>query len=489
MACAARFAHRPFCYNHVYMVVKVVKRRRRIFCVVWPAVILFIISFSLPADAITRIMPVGDSITRGWYGSTYRWGYRKPLYDRLTISGYRFDFVGGCADGDFPGPNHEGHDGWRADEILNGNPGDLSAGKLADWLTTYRPDVILLHIGTNDIAAGNQDANKISAILDLIDDYKAGSNTYVTVILAKIINRVPYSQATTTYNNAVEAMALSRIAGGDDIIIADMESALNYITDMADGIHPNDAGYEKMAKVWYDALAGFFNESRGRLDEVNQRLELTTTGRHTDFSSFYTANGWSFNTAQSFAVSIDFHYSDVSTEQGWMGICISDDSNYVTISAGSDSNASYFYYDAAIDGNVTSEQETRTIDDGTLYISFDSASKIFYLSHTGFGAGNAYNWQASNPTQDQWSEPVKASIGGGSTGADLESGEAYLDNFLINTAALLDWPPATDCNHDGYIDIYDLEILCENWLGAGRGDVDNSGTVDFVDYAELGLAW
>jgi hypothetical protein len=466
------------------MVVRVVEKKRNVFCIVWPAIILFIIILPYPADAVTRIMPVGDSITRGWYGSIYKQGYRKPLYDKLTVGGYSFDFVGGYVDGNFPDPNHEGHDGWRSDEILNGKTGEPEAGKLADWLITYRPDVILLHIGTNDITAGNQSANKISAILDEIDDYEFDNNMYVSVILTRIINRVPYSQATTTYNDAVEAMALSRIAGGDDIIIADIESALDYTTDMTDGMHPNDTGYGKMATVWYNAIVRFFNESRGRLDEVNQRLELTTTGRHVDFSSFYTANGWDFNTAQDFAVSINFHYSNVSAEQGWLGICISDDSNYVTISAGSDSNASYFYYDAAIDGNAISEKASRTVDDGTLYVSFDSNSSTFYLSHTGFGAG-----EADSSAQGLWLKPVKVSIGGGSTGAYLESGEAYLDSFQINDAFLIGWPPATDCNLDDYIDIYDLEILCDNWLGAGRGDTDNNDYVDFIDFAQLGLAW
>jgi lysophospholipase L1-like esterase len=484
MACAARYAHRPFCYNHAYLVVRVVEKKRQVFDVVWPVIIVFILLFPLPADAITRIMPVGDSITRGWYGSTYKWGYRKPLYDQLMVDGYRFDFVGSYVDGNFPDPNHEGHDGWRSDEILNGKTDEPTAGKLADWLIAYRPDVILLHIGTNDITAGNQNANKISAILDEIDDYEVDSDTYVTVILARIINRVPYSQVTTTYNNAVEAMALSRIAGGDDIIIADMESALNYATDMTDGMHPNDAGYIKMAKVWYDALTVYFRESRGRLDEVNQRLELTTTGKHTEFSSFYTANGWGFNTAQNFAISINFHYSNVSDEQGWIGICISDDSDYVTLSTGSDSNASYFYYDMSIDGNAISEKELRTDDDGTLYVSFDSNANTFYLSHIGFGEGNAHL-----SAHGLWLKPVTVSLGGGSTGAYLESGEAYLDSFQIHDAVLLGWPPETDCNLDGYIDIYDLEILCENWLGAGSGDTDNNGYVDFIDYAQFGLAW
>ena len=59
---------------------------------------------------------------------------------------------------------------------------------------------------------------------------------------------------TTAYNDAVETMAQTRIAGGDNIIFVDMENALDYPGDMVDQYHPNTGGYEKMATVWYDAL-------------------------------------------------------------------------------------------------------------------------------------------------------------------------------------------------------------------------------------------
>ena len=77
-------------------------------------------------------MPLGDSITRGWFGSVGHWGYRKPLYDNLSREGFNFDFVGSYVDGSFPDPNHEGHDGWRADEILNGR---TSEPMRASWNT------------------------------------------------------------------------------------------------------------------------------------------------------------------------------------------------------------------------------------------------------------------------------------------------------------------------------------------------------------------
>jgi hypothetical protein len=71
----------------------------------------------------------------------------------------------------------------------------------------------------------------------------------------------------------------------------------------------------------------------------------------------------------------------------------------------------------------------------------------------------------------------------------LASGQAYLENFLVDTAGLIGWPPRTDIDVDGYVDIYDLEIMAANWLMAGYGDFDNNSSVDFIDFAELALAW
>jgi lysophospholipase L1-like esterase len=244
-----------------------IRGRNRILRVILPIIGVLVFSGSIPARGATRIMPLGDSITKGWYGSSYYWGYRKPLYDLLTNDGYSFDFVGVKSDGSFPDPDHEGRNGWRADEILDGRTSVPAEGKLADWLIEDQPDVILLHIGTNDVTADNQDANEVNSILDVIDGYEVASGRHVMVILALIINRRVDSPAikrsnTTQYNVDLIAMATNRIANGDDIIIVDMESALNYGigVDMADELHPNDAGYAKMANVWYGALADYFGE-------------------------------------------------------------------------------------------------------------------------------------------------------------------------------------------------------------------------------------
>jgi lysophospholipase L1-like esterase len=201
------------------------------------------------ADESVKIMPLGDSITRGWWGSPCSHGYRKPLYDNLKAAGHSFDFVGSQTDGNFPDPNHEGYDGWHADTT---GTNDI-LGQVYNWLTTHPADIVLLHIGTNDITYNGQNVNEINAILNEIDRF----STDIKVILALIINRTDNAtkiQTTTQFNIAVNNMAQNRIATGDDIIIVNMENAINYTTDMADSLHPNDNGYAKMANVWFNAL-------------------------------------------------------------------------------------------------------------------------------------------------------------------------------------------------------------------------------------------
>ena len=200
-----------------------------------------------------RIMPLGDSITDGYDDSlpdntaNYRVGYRQKLYLDLIANDYSVDFVGSLQAGFLaPPPSfdiyHEGHGGWRDDQI---------AANIYNWLVVNPAEVILLHIGTNGLAP---DALDEEAILNEIDAYSEDT----LVILARIINQNPYNATITQFNNNVQAMAEARIANGDKIIIVDMENGagIDYSSDMsADGEHPNYSGYNKMAVVWENALS------------------------------------------------------------------------------------------------------------------------------------------------------------------------------------------------------------------------------------------
>ncbi len=215
--------------------------------------LLFFITTLVAGESLwaqIRIMPLGDSITRGVIGSPDEIGYRRLLYLDLINSGYDVNFVGYRPDGfllDFD-RDHEGHGGFLTQEI---------ALNIEGYLDINPADIILLHIGTNDVDLfSTEDPTQVEAILNAIDNWESvPGNNEIIVILAKIINQqghlCPNDSVTTRFNNNVEAMALNRIA--DRIFIVDMEcsAGFDYNFDMVDQIHPNQSGYDNMAATWF----------------------------------------------------------------------------------------------------------------------------------------------------------------------------------------------------------------------------------------------
>ena len=252
--------------------------------------------YPIAAFGSTKIMMVGDSITYG-VGGTYG-GYRGYLYDLLNYWSYDFDFVGSQT-ANSPStidPDHEGYEGWRAENIRD---------NIYGWLINNPAELILLHIGTNDmgrIPDGLSEAdwksqvqiqvNEVSQILNRIDDFS--ENT--TVILARIILRLDEDQRTyTTYfNQKLQDMVAGR--SSDNIIVVDMENdaGLIYSTgsggDMADNLHPNNFGYEKMADEWYSAVSYYNSHEPCRLDSRFQEgsLQISMT-YYTDRSYVLTS--------------------------------------------------------------------------------------------------------------------------------------------------------------------------------------------------------
>jgi hypothetical protein len=183
----------------------------------------------------------------------------------LVGAGYSVDFVGSQTNG-FPfdfDRNHEGHSGWWADQIRD---------NITGWLNSTPADVILLHIGTNDISQDQGAENPAAEIGEILDHINAweGLNNAVWVVLARIINRNDeLSGITTTLNGLIQTRADARIAAGDRIVVVNMESALNYPGDLADHVHPNNTGYGKMADVWFAALKTLLVADRDRDGDVD----------------------------------------------------------------------------------------------------------------------------------------------------------------------------------------------------------------------------
>jgi hypothetical protein len=213
------------------------------------------------------IMILGDSIGEGVTDGINqlppperRTGFRKPLFDTLTGSGFKLDFIGTQKAGfgvvDFDADN-ETHSDWSASEIAFGRLLNGSDGIFA-WLEINPADIILLHIGTYGLMSS---ADQVRLILDEIDRWEISANgNSVTVLLAQIIDQNPINPEVTAFNNSMAEMVRDRTSNPadpafpDKLILVDQHTALSYPADLADTIHPTEVGYGKMAEVWRDAL-------------------------------------------------------------------------------------------------------------------------------------------------------------------------------------------------------------------------------------------
>jgi lysophospholipase L1-like esterase len=252
------------------------------------ALLCFFLFPQLVFAASVRIMPLGDSITNGSSSGVvpdspqYYLSYRKALRDQLATRGYQIDYVGSQVSGNaiFSDAQHEGHGGWVAD----GGPADVSIRpNVYNFLVANPADIVLLHIGTNDVGAGHAYASDVASILDEIDRY----NPNVWVVLALIINRAtpPCALCTTTtaYNDALDAMVQTRL--NDKIVVVDMETGadLDYrlypLGDMYDTLHPFARGYEKMAEAWLQGLREILpTADAGPDQDVNPGETVTLNG-------------------------------------------------------------------------------------------------------------------------------------------------------------------------------------------------------------------
>ena len=193
----------------------------------------------------TRIMPLGDSIT---YGSLPG-GYRNKLYQTLTAAGYNVDFVGTqTANGvaTLPDSDHEGHSGWIIGQLDSNIAGWF--GAIAD------PDVILLHIGTNDFGLNVDTPNAINR-LDALITKMATLRPYAHIIVTNLMERNEPQNTTiqAQFNPYVQARVNAQAALGRRVTFLDMRSAVP-LAEMPDQLHPGQAGYDHMADAWLPAI-------------------------------------------------------------------------------------------------------------------------------------------------------------------------------------------------------------------------------------------
>lgn len=192
-----------------------------------------------------RIMPLGDSITYG-QGSSNGAGYRGPLWDLMSQqTRYVPDFVGSGRAGSFADPDNEGHSGYTVPGIRGG---------IDRWQAGAGPDIVLLHLGINDLK--NDRTEPVAAaqqLLGLVDRLRA-NQPHVTVIVLGLLTDTPgLEQQTAAFNAVVRSEEEPRRTSGQRFRFVE-PPRMDVAADLPDQLHPSDSGYLKIAAAFLPAI-------------------------------------------------------------------------------------------------------------------------------------------------------------------------------------------------------------------------------------------
>lgn len=226
--------------------------------------------------APVKVLPLGDSITYGcgdgceglgcahecgFYQSSCQAGWRDRLWRRLSpgsSTSHAWDFVGTQQNGpDDIDRDNNGHPGWTIEHLES----------IADEWVALVPNVILLHVGTNNLGTiYNQTAaaalGKMSSLLSVTFTRLPEVHVYLSTLIGTAKNYGGDRHA--EYNAGLKHLSAVFKAYGHNIDIVDMavESGIGKTCDSMNccngwfmkDIHPNMHGYNRMADVWYNHL-------------------------------------------------------------------------------------------------------------------------------------------------------------------------------------------------------------------------------------------
>ena len=194
----------------------------------------------------TRIMPMGDSITWGT-GGDGGGGYRPSLVHSQVAGRYSSDMVGSQRSGppSLYDRDHAGYRGYRIDQL---------AAVAAAELEANRPEFVLLQIGTNDVLQQYELAtapDRLRALIRLITDTAPAARLVVASITP--LGDPSWDADARAFNAAIPDIVAAEAATGRQVSFLDMYPVLT-VADLPDKVHPNQAGYNKMAAAWNERL-------------------------------------------------------------------------------------------------------------------------------------------------------------------------------------------------------------------------------------------
>ncbi|PKY03913.1 SGNH hydrolase [Aspergillus campestris IBT 28561] len=217
-----------------------------------------------------RTMPLGASITFG-ERSTDKNGYRGWLRKQMRFAGWDVNMVGSVKSGEMEDNDNEGHSGFVVKQVA----------KEAEKTIPQAPNLILINAGTND-AIQNNDIDTIDDRMNALLD-RLFTIPDTTVILSTLIpNGNPGVQPRVDrINTQYRDIVRRRRQEYNRIVLAEMSQFIK-LSDLQDDdkTHPTDAGYKKMAAVWWAAIEQAEKESLLRAPKKIEKGGKCEEGGH-----------------------------------------------------------------------------------------------------------------------------------------------------------------------------------------------------------------
>jgi lysophospholipase L1-like esterase len=146
-------------------------------------------------------------------------------------------------------PDNEGYPGFVISQVHD---------KANAAMPTYRPNVVTLLVGTNDALQNIDPAGAPARLTSLIQDVLDAPPLTLVVLSTLPPNANTAANALiNTYNAALPGVVKGFTDAGRSVVLVDSHAVIA-VGDLVDGTHPNDAGYARIAKVFYDGIQTAF---------------------------------------------------------------------------------------------------------------------------------------------------------------------------------------------------------------------------------------
>lgn len=402
-----------------------------------------------------KVMPVGDSCTAGMGDPSYG-GYRTDLYQHYTNANLDIQFVGSQTGGpnSLPQRNHEGHSGWTIPQISSNIDG---------WLNTYKPDVVLLWIGGNDIFfGGGINPSGLSSLIDQILRFKPD----MTICVA---DYYPVPSEVVQYNATIPGIVQEKASAGKNVYFVKLSDInLVHSTDISsDGLHLSPTGYSKVAKIWFDSTVDILKNLGGSSIPVTPTPPPTPVPER---SAFTKIEAEEYNSKTSTSM------EEIDTVAGGKGIGYIENGNTLTFE-----NIDFENGVSEFNAYVASGVTTPT----NIEIRLDSSTgtRLGTLEVSSTGGWDDYTELSTSINQ----------ITGKNDIVLVFSGPVNIDWFVFSKDTQT--PPSEikygDLNEDGFVDSNDYMLLSRyilkmsTSLNESAADLNGDGIIDSMDMSLL----